>query len=256
MFRCAIVRPPAANFADGLTTANLGVPDYSLALAQHARYCAALEQCGLRLTYLDQDPQHPDATFVEDTAILTERGAILTRPGAASRRGEVAGMRAALARSFHDLPAIEAPGTVDGGDICEADGHFLIGISERTNGAGAQQLAAWLADKGYTASCIDIRGRSDLLHLKSGLAYLGERRLVVLDVLADHAAFHGYTTVQVHADEAYAANCVRVNDAVLIARGYPRFAASLHDLGYHTIELDMSEYHKMDGGLSCLSLRF
>lgn len=255
-FTRAIVCPPAPNFAAGLTTAGLGAPDYALALAQHAHYCRVLEECGLRLTVLPADPRHPDSTFVEDTAILTEQGALLTRPGAASRSGEVAAMRAALASFYPALAAIAPPGALDGGDICEAGQHVLIGISARTNAAGAAQLAQWLAPQGYTVDFIDIRSTPGILHLKSGLAYLGQQRMVVIDALADHPALAGYTCVRVDAEEAYAANCLRVNDRVLIPAGFPRLGARLRDLGYAVVDVAMSEFQKMDGGLSCLSLRF
>src|SRR6266849_8401024 len=110
MFTKAIVRPPAANFSEGLTTAGLGAPNYERALEQHDAYCVALEQCGLTLTRLESDPNYPDSTFVEDTAILTERGAVLARPGAPSRAGEVASMRDVLATLYSSLRAIQAPG--------------------------------------------------------------------------------------------------------------------------------------------------
>lgn len=256
MFRQAIVRPPSSNFADGLTTVDLGAPDYTLALRQHAAYCAALQQCGLTLTRLEMDARYPDATFVEDTAILLPEGALITRPGAASRAGEVAHMRQVLSKFYPTWASIKAPGTLDGGDICEAGRHFFIGLSERTNEAGAEQLAQWLAGIGYTSTCVDIHGMTNILHLKSGLAYLGDNRLVVIDSLAARARFDDFELVRVPSDEDYAANCVRVNDFVLVAAGYPKFQATLNGLGYHTLALDMSEYRKMDGGLSCLSLRF
>ncbi|MBA3534814.1 MAG: N(G),N(G)-dimethylarginine dimethylaminohydrolase [Ardenticatenales bacterium] len=257
MFTRAIIRPPAANFAEGLTTVDLGVPDYQRTLEQHERYCAALEQCGLTLTRLEADARYPDSTFVEDTAILTERCAILTRPGAESRAGEVEAMREVLAAFYPTLSAIVAPGTVDGGDICEAGEHFFIGLSERTNEAGAEQLSRLLTEAGYTSSCVDIRGVNlpGLLHLKSGLSYLGDNRLVVVDELAAHEAFQGYDLVRVLPEEFYAANCVRVNDTVFLAAGYPLFEETVRRLGYRTIALEMSEFRKMDGGLSCLSLR-
>jgi hypothetical protein len=112
---------------------------------------------GVALTVLPADPRHPDGCFVEDTALLTARGAILTRPGAPSRRGEADAIEAALKPSFPDLVRIDAPGTVDAGDVCEADGHFLIGLSARTNDAGAAQLAGLLGDLGYRSDLIDIR---------------------------------------------------------------------------------------------------
>jgi dimethylargininase len=151
---------------------------------------------------------------------------------------------------------ITAPGTVDGGDICQAERHFFIGVSERTNEEGARQLAAILAREGFTSALVDIRGVAGILHLKSGISYLGERRVVVIDALAQHAAFRDFEIVRIAPEEAYAANFLRINDHVIIAAGYPRFAADVQALGHETIALDMSEFRKMDGALSCLSLRF
>lgn len=256
MFTRAIVRPPAPNFSQGLTTAGLGAPDYERALQQHAKYCAALVECGLKVITLAPDQNYADSTFVEDTAVVTDHFAVLTRPGAPTRAGETASMRRALAEFFPDLASIEAPGTVDGGDVCEAGKHFFIGISERTNEAGARQLIALLGPFGYAGVSVDIRSERSLLHLKSGLAYLGDNRLVVTEALAGRADFAGYEQVLVNDAEAYAANCVRVSDFVLMAAGYPVFIRRLQDLGYRTIELEMTEFEKMDGGLSCLSLRF
>ncbi|HTR04598.1 MAG TPA: N(G),N(G)-dimethylarginine dimethylaminohydrolase [Thermoanaerobaculia bacterium] len=256
MYRRAIVRRPAENFADGLTTQDLGVPDVARALEQHAAYAAALERCGLMVTRLSPDPRYPDSTFVEDTAILTPRGAVLTRPGAPPRAGEVGAIEPAIRCFYPGLPRIEAPGTVDGGDVCEAGDHFFIGISERTNADGARQLAGHLARLGYTSSEIDVRGVAGILHLKSGIAALDARRLVLIRALAAHPAFAGFERLVVEDAEAYAANCVRVNDHLLVASGYPRFEAAARKTGLDAIALDMSEFAKMDGGLSCLSLRF
>jgi dimethylargininase len=145
---------------------------------------------------------------------------------------------------------------LDGGDICQAGDHFFIGISERTNEEGGQQLAGLLEQDGYSSSFVDIRGFEGLLHLKSGIAYLDDRRLVLSKGVEDLATFEGYEIVYVDTDENYAANCVRVNDFVLVAAGYPKFATELSNLGYQTFPLEVSEFQKMDGGLSCLSLRF
>jgi len=256
MFSRAIIRPPGTNYADGLTRVALGAPDYERALRQHAAYCEALERCGLELTHLEANERYPDSTFVEDTAVLIPAGAILTRPGAASRVGEVESIKETLSRLCPRIASIQEPGTVDGGDICEAGNHFFIGLSERTNEAGGGQLAELLASYGYTSSIVDIRNVKDILHLKSGLAYLGDNRLVVIEALANRQEFRGYELVSVNAEEEYAANCVRVNDYVLIAAGYPVFERTLHGSGYKTMALEMTEFQKMDGGLSCLSLRF
>lgn len=252
----AIVRQPAPNFAEGLTSVDLGRPSFERVLQQHQAYCAALQECGLSLIHLPADPAFPDSTFVEDVAILTEQGAILTLPGAASRAGEVSSMQPTLAQFYSELAEITAPGTLDGGDICEAGSHFIIGISDRTNQAGAQQLASWLAQRGYTSDTIDIRAVPGILHLKSGIAYLGENRMVVIAALAGEAALKNFELVRTVASEDYAANCVRINAHVLMASGFPILESALRKLGYKVLALEMSEFQKMDGGLSCLSLRF
>lgn len=266
MFTKAIVRPPGANYADALTRVDLGVPNYESALQQHTAYCDALERCGLELTRLEADERFPDSTFVEDTAVIIAARvgtansktpvAILSRPGALSRAGEVASIRATLSQFCPQLHSIVEPGTLDGGDICEAGNHFFIGVSERTNEAGAQQLADLLSLHGFTSSLVDIRATQNILHLKSGLAYLGDNRLIVIDELAKRQEFCGYELVRVCAREEYAANCVQVNDYILVAAGYPEFERTLQNLGCKTITLEMTEFQKMDGGLSCLSLRF
>jgi dimethylargininase len=256
MFKRAIVRRPASNFADGLTTVDYGVPVFEEVVKQYDHYCAALEECGLALTRLPEDTAHPDSTFVEDTAIITERGAILMRPGAASREGETRSMLPVLEGIFGKIPAIVAPGTVDGGDIGEAGEHYFIGISHRTNEEGARQLAEHLAKLGYTSSTVDIRSMTTILHLKSGIAWLGGRTLAVMQEMAARSEFAGWEIVVVSEEESYAANCVLVNDRIFMAAGYPKFESELRNRGYKPLVLEMSEFRKMDGGLSCLSLRF
>ncbi|CAN5251874.1 arginine deiminase family protein [soil metagenome] len=255
-FTRAIVRPPAENFADGLTRAELGRPSHALALEQHAAYCRALTACGLELLLLAPDARYPDSCFVEDTAVLLPEGAMLTRPGAESRLGEVDAVRAALAGVFPALACITAPGTVDGGDICEAGRVVFIGLSRRTNAEGAAQLAQWLRGMGYEPRLVSIHGIDTILHLKSGLSWLGDGRLLVIDALAGHPEFADFECVAVDPGELYAANAVRVNDRVLIAAGFARLEARLRALGYSPIALDMGEFEKMDGALTCLSLRF
>ncbi len=255
-FSRAICCPPSASYADGLTTAGLGRPDLSVARAQHAAYCAALRDAGIEVTTLPGDDAHPDATFVEDTAIVTARGAICCHPGAASRRGEVATMQRALTTMLGSAPAmIIAPGTVDGGDVCQIGDHFCIGLSGRTNTAGAAQLGAWLAGLGYTASTVPLDNDPQLLHLKSGLTWLGGDRVLAVASLATRAELAEFDVTVVPEAERYAANGVRVNDVVLLPAGHPETAALVSAIGYRVVPLAMSEFQKMDGGLSCLSIR-
>lgn len=161
-----------------------------------------------------------------------------------------------MAQFFDEIKSIKSPGRVDGGDICEAGDHFFIGVSNRTNEEGAQQLAEILWSYGYTSEFIDVRNVKSILHLKSGLAYLGKKQMVVIDELISLSEFKGFELVRVEKSDEYAANCVEVNDRLLVAAGYPSLSQRLQDRGFETIEVEMSEFQKMDGGLSCLSLRF
>lgn len=254
--RHALVCPPSESFAAGLTTLALGTPDLARAHEQHARYCTALEELGLALVRLAPDARFPDSTFVEDAAVLAPELAVITHPGAPSRRGETEAVETALCELFARTERIQPPGTLDGGDVCEAENHVFIGVSLRTNEDGARQLAALLERGGYASSLIDIRAVPGILHLKSGLAHPGGRDLVVSDALADHPAFHVWHILRVPREEAYAANCVRVNERVLVPTGFPHVAELLERAGHAPLALDMSEFQKQDGGLSCLSLRW
>lgn len=255
-FSRALVRPPGETFSAGLTSGALGPPDVALALRQHEAYCRALERAGLRLTRLPPDPDHPDSTFVEDTAVITPRGAILARPGAPSRAGEVERIRPALEAEFGALASLEPPAALDGGDVCQAGDHYLIGVSARTNREGARQLATWLGGLGLGASVVDIRPIPGLLHLKTGLSWLGGDRLLVAEPLRRLAALARYELLPVPAGEDYAANSVVVGGSVIVPAGYPGVSAMLRKLGFEILPVAMSEFRKMDGGVSCLSLRW
>jgi len=250
MHHTAILRPPAKTFASGITTASLGQPVYEKALEQHRAYCAALQQCGLELILLDAGERYPDACFVEDTAIVTEGLAILCRPGAASRRGEVAAVAEVLA-GYKTLTSIKPPGTIDGGDILRVKDHFYIGRSKRTNAEGARQLAVILSECGFTSSEIPV---SSVLHLKTGVTYIGKNTFVSIDEFA--GSLNSGQIIRVEERETYAANCLLANGTVLAPAGFPKVKQQIAELGYPIIELDMSEFRKMDGGLTCLSLVF
>ncbi len=255
-FEHAITRLPGQTFSHGLTSSGEGSPSIEKARDQHERYCDVLRTCGLTVDLLAAALEYPDSTFVEDTAILTAGLAIITRPGAPSRLGEIQLIKNAILAYRTELMQIVAPGSMDGGDVCQADGHFFIGLSARTNPEGARQLSAILRAHGYTCSTVDIRGQSRLLHLKSGIAYLGDNRLVIAPELSALSAFQAYELIKVPPAELYAANCILINDHVLIPAGYPKMAKALEGLGYTLLAVDVSEFRKMDGGLSCLSLRF
>lgn len=256
-FTQAIVKLPGSNFATGITSVIGGdPPDLKLALVQHERYCDALRDCGLEVVILPADLHHADSTFIEDTAILIPGAAIVTRPGARSRRAEVAASRESLRTFFDVIHEIQAPGSVDGGDICEVDGDFIIGLSARTNEEGARQLTGFLHDHGHKSLLVDIRGSARLLHLKTGLSYLSGGVFVIAADAPFADALRRYDLVVAGKAEAYAANCIRVNENVLVPAGYPQVRDTLAARGLAVKPLQMSEFRKMDGGLSCLSLRF
>lgn len=255
-FAEAIARRPGRSFASGLTSGREGVPDVDRALEQHGHYCDALTKAGLMVNVLPPLEAHPDSTFVEDTAVIVKMRALATRPGAASRLGEVESIRFELGAYFNDVDRMEEPATLDGGDVCDAGDTVYVGLSHRTNEAGIRQLERWLAPAGIRTVAIEIRDMPSILHLKSGMAYLGDGRFVATQALAARLQLSRDAVVLADDEEAYAANCVRVNDVVLFPAGYPRLQRQLENRGYALRVLDVSEFRKMDGGLSCLSLRF
>jgi dimethylargininase len=250
MYTKAIVRRPGRNFAEGITTSSLGKPDFAKALRQHEAYCEALERCGLGLIILEADERYPDGCFVEDTAVVTGELAVIANPGAASRRGEEQRV-AEILSVYKKLEKIEEPGTLDGGDVLKVDNHYFIGISARTNRDGAGQLASILRSCGHTASFVDVGSG---LHLKSGIAYLGNGNFISVEAFSEIAGTVNF--ILTGGDESYSANCLRVNDSLLIPKGFPESRNKITGLGFSIIELDVSEFCKMDGGLTCLSVLF
>lgn len=253
MYSKAIVRTPGNSMVNGLTTANQGKPGYEQAIEQHSRYIEALKQCGLKVIILEPDEDFPDSTFVEDTALLTPYCAIICNPGAPSRRGEVVEINKVLKRYFHNIAYIKDPGTVDGGDVLKCDSHYYIGISGRTNLAGAQQLITILENYGMSGSTVALK---QVLHLKSGVAYLEHNNLVASGEFIEKPEFKNFNIIKIDENESYAANCIWINEQVLVAKGFPKTKKAIEQAGYETIALDVSEFSKVDGGLSCLSLRF
>ena len=253
MFSRAIVRTPFENLVNGITTANLGLPDYNLALIQHQGYVDALRKCGLEVIVLDANEGFPDSTFVEDTALLTPRCAVITNPGALSRKGETVDIRKVISNYYSEIAEIREPGTLEAGDVTMVGDHYYIGLSQRTNEDGAKQLIDILESYGMTGSAIKLE---KVLHLKTGVSYLEKNNFVVAGEFITHPEFQKYNRLKIDDDESYAANCVWVNDHVLVAKGFPKAQKLIKENGYNIIEVDVSEFQKLDGGLSCLSLRF
>jgi len=253
MFKNVIVRKPCKAMLNGITSANLGKPDFDLALRQHNFYVETLKKCGVEVTILNSDECYPDSCFVEDVALCTKNCAIITSPGAPSRKGEEDEMKEVLSKFYAHIETIEHPGTVEAGDIMMVGDHFYIGLSRRTNEEGARQIIAILEKYGLSGSTVPL---NKLLHLKTGLSYLENNNLLISGEFIDNPAFERFNKIIVPEEEAYAANCIWVNGHVLVPMGYPKTLHVIKELGYSVHEVDTSEFRKLDGGLSCLSLRF
>lgn len=253
MFKHIIVRTPCRSLVDGLTSSDLGTPDYDKALQQHNAYIEALRQCDVDVTILPPSEDYPDSVFVEDPVLCTPHCAILNRTGAESRRGETALMAETIRRFYGTVESIDAPGTVEAGDIMMVGTHFYIGHSARTNPEGARQMIAILEKHGMTGSVVRLE---KVLHLKTGLSYLENNHLLVSGEFVSKPEFQHFNRIEIPATEAYAANSIWVNDRVIMPAGYPVALRKVQALGYRVIEVDTSEFRKIDGGVSCMSLRF
>ena len=252
MFTHAICRKPGLNFSHGLTTVQGGKPDYAKMMMQHDAYVDALRKLGLRVEVLEPLAEFPDGYFVEDAAIVTAELAVVTRPGAKARRGEAAAMEPVLA-AHRPLARIEAPGKLDGGDVLLIGRHALIGISERSNPEGAEQLGEILQRHGYTWSAVPV---AEGLHFKSSVNWVGGDDLLVTEDFAGLDELSRYRQILVDPSETYAANVLWINGTLLVPSGYPKTRRKLESLGLPILALDTSEARLMDGGLTCMSLRF
>ena len=256
MFNNVIVKKPCEAMVNGITSApELGKPDFALAARQHDAYIAALTQCGVDVTILEADEEFPDSCFVEDTAVITKKCAVITNPGAPSRNGEARRMLPTIRKFFPDdrIEYIKAPGTLEGGDVMMVGDHFYVGCSDRTNLEGIRQFDEILGRYGLTVSEVEL---TEVLHLKTGVNYIENNNLLVTGEFVGKQDFAGFNRIVIPEEEAYAANCIWVNGKVIIPDGYPTVEAAVRSAGYEVILVDTSEYKKLDGGLSCLSLRF
>ncbi len=257
MFTKAITRKPCQSLINGISTGMFGEgrPDYAAALKQHEEYVAALRELGLDVTVLEADEKYPDSCFVEDTAVVMEKCAVISNPARDSRNGETIEMSGVIGR-FYDASRIfriEAPGTLEGGDVMRVGDHFYVGLSGRTNKEGAAQFNGIVSRFGYTSSTIPV---TEGLHLKDFVIYLENNKMLVNAAMNEVPDFQQFDRYIVEPDELYAINSLNINGTVLVPEGFPRTLELIRRLGYPVRLLDTSEYSKIDGSLTCLSLRF
>jgi len=252
-FTHAIVRRPGKSIVAGLSLSNRTPPDYEKALVQHRIYIETLTTCGVKVKELDALEEHPDSTFVEDVAVLTPHCAIITNPGAASRKAEVSAIQQTLTNTFSSVETIDSPGTLDGGDVLQIGKHFFIGQSKRTNSSASQQLITILENHGMSGSTVEV---NDFLHLKTGVTAINDTTLIAAGEFIEHPAFQNFEVIPVSHNEIGAANCIACNGHIIMPEGFPETREKLVPFVQKIIEVNISEFAKIDGGLTRLSLRF
>lgn len=252
MFTKAITRRPSEEMVHGITTANLGKPDFQLALQQHDAYVQILRDLGLEVTVLDAEPGFPDCCFVEDTAIVCNEVAVLTPLGAPSRQGEQLSIEPELAK-YKPIVKILPPAHIEGGDVLQVNDTFFVGLSDRTNHDGADALADAVAPHGYKTEVVAC---CPSLHFKTDVNYIGNNNILLSPCCEDMEQLSRFNRIVVEDDEAYARNCLYINDTVIVPKGFPKTLEKVKATGVEVVSIDVSEFEKIDGGLTCLSLRF
>ena len=252
-FSRALTRRPARSIVDGLRAEDTGDPDYAQMLQDHADYVATLREAGAEVKELDALEDFPDSVFVEDVALCLPEGAILMRPGAPSRAGEVAHMAPVLRDLYDRVLSIDGPGFIEGGDILTTAREILVGRSERTDSAGIAELSAIVARWGYRLR--EVLTPPGVLHFKTDCSLLDADTILATPRLDASGCFADYRVIHTAAGEEAAANSIRYNNLVLMPAGFPRTQERLLLAGYQVREINNSECAKLDGGMSCLSLR-
>lgn len=253
-FTHALCRSPARSVTDGLRALDQGDPDPMVFTAEHAAYVSALRDAGCEVAVLDADEAYPDSVFIEDPALVLNGVAIVLRPGAATRLGEAAALRPALAAHMRDVIDLETDGFVDGGDILCTDDRVLLGLSARTTRQGAEDLAPIVEGLGYRLDILQTP--PEILHFKTESSLLDHETVLATPGLAASGAFEEMRVIETAPGEEAAANAIRVNDRVFLSAGYPETADRLGAAGYRVVELNTSQAALVDGGLSCMSLRY
>ncbi|NHI88558.1 MAG: hypothetical protein EAX87_03485 [Candidatus Thorarchaeota archaeon] len=248
MLKRAIVRPPGREFKKCLSrhpfhhTLNL-----ELALDQHRRYCKTLQDLGIELVELTPDDEHPDACFVEDTVVVHGSRAIIGRMAKESRRGESTRVEEVLSE-FLQVSSVTTPGTLEGGDVVHVPGQLICGITQRTNPEGASQMEQWLE--------VPVRIIEDprIMHIKSHVTYLDRNIVLVNEKYAGEPVLKPFTKIILPANESHSANTLTIEGCVILSKRHNKTAQLVKEAGFDTVQLDMSEFEKCDGALTCLSI--
>jgi dimethylargininase len=254
LFSHAIVREPGKSVAEGLRDMDEGDPLYDAFSKEHQSYVATLKSTGVTVIECDALEEFPDSVFVEDPALYVGGAAIILRPGAETRFGERDAAREVLSTALDRIIDLPAGGSVDGGDILVTEREVLAGLSARTNEAGLKLLEPIVNDLGMPLRMVVTP--PEILHFKTECGLLDAETLFSTVALANTGCFDGYKVIECPVGEEAAANLIRFNDLVLVSAGFPKTAELLRSHGYSVVEQPTFEAAKIDGGLSCMSLRF
>ncbi|MDB4224417.1 arginine deiminase family protein [Granulosicoccus sp.] len=253
-FTHAIVREPGNSILDGLRAVDTGTPNLSIFKQHHNDYIDALKSTGATVIQLDANEDFPDSVFVEDSALCLPEGAISMRPGATTRFGEAALMHTELSSFYSNVVALDGPGHVEGGDILCTENEVLVGLSARTDVAGVNALRTLLENWGHTLRIVDTP--AEILHFKTDCSLLDEETILCTKRLAATGCFDNYRVIHTADGEEACANAIRFNELVIMPAGFPKTQELLEISGYKVNPVGNSEAAKLDGGMSCLSLRF
>jgi dimethylargininase len=253
-FTHAICRKPSSSIINGLRAVDNGAPEFKLFEKHHSDYITALKSTGAKVMVLDAMDAYPDSVFVEDAALCLPELAIVMRPGAPTRLGEAKEMAPHLSAHYSIVRTIDGPGFIEGGDILVTEQEILVGKSARTNSAGVAELGNIVADYGYQLR--EVETPPDVLHFKTDCSLLDEETILSTRRLAQTDCFNGYRILYTEDCEEACANSIRFNDLLIMPKGFQRTAEMLDRAGYNICQVGNSEAAKLDGGMSCLSLRF
>ncbi len=254
LFDSVLVRPPTYDLIRCVSTHPLrNTVDPSLALRQHGEYVKALRGEGIDVHVLPQLNGFPDAVFIQDTAVISsvQRKALISRFGVPSRRGEERSVEEFVSKAGFEISRVEPPATLEGGDVLVTDvGVIYVGVSTRTNPQGVEVLRHFFREHKVVAVSTE-----KVFHLLSAVNYIGSKTIAVVPELVDASYFEGFKLVRIPLDEAYAANMLYLgNGKVLLPAGHPKTVEKLRSEGLTPLEVEISEFRKCDGGVTCLSL--
>lgn len=253
-FTHAICRLPPRSLINGLRAIDIGNPSYDLFIKDHQSYVDALKNNGAQVKILKPVDEFPDSVFIEDAALCLPRGCIIMRPGAPSRLGEAAELIPILSDYYTNLATISGSGFIEGGDILTTETEILVGKSARTDSAGIEELRDIV--KAWDYKVREVNTPEGILHFKTDCSLLDENTILSTKRLAESGCFEGYDVIHVVEGEEACANTIRFNQCVIMPKGFPKTRQLLESKGFIIQEIGNTEAAKLDGGMSCLSLRF